>query len=751
MLCILFLGIALLSHAQTQQGYVKTLGRPNKPGMALSGVSVRIRGAHNAVLSKQDGSFSMSIPGHSYTFQQIQKLGYELNESGMIGRRYAYSSKVKMTIVMVSSSQLQTDKQRIENKAYAVAEKNYKTKLAKLEQQHSTSQITIEQYRKEIEILQNSFEKYQSLIDGLADHYARTDYDELTATESEISQSIENGDLDKAEQLLQELNIEQRLAEIEQRIKLGLQLQKEADEDMARILKQQEKDAEYLYHLYNIALSRFDNEKARFYIETRAALDDTKIKWLLEAGEFLQEYLSDYKGAKKYFEKAYKQCVKLKEDNSYEMSECYVALGNVYYYMGKYDDAKKMYSKALEGRLQLYGEVHESLVEPYCCIGNVVFEQTQYDKTSAMSYYQKALDICNATKGESHSDIAACYYGLGLSVFTTGMLHKVTNGQQYQREMTNAVNYLNKSIKLWKDKSGIENSNVAHCYKAIGDIYLENQDFKQAITYNEKAVDIWKKMFGEMHVKLSDAYYSLGSVYSSMSEYSKGLFYYRKALEIRENLLGKSHPRTVSLLREFESVQSEMRLKSKLTDGNGMDRAIDFMNKGEYDKALDIFKGIIQQLKQEGDLNAEAADVYSFMAIVSNLKGERETALEYYRQAISIWEKEANIKHPDGAVSYLMAGQILLLQQQYQQALDYGKKSLNIWNALEGNYELDIANCHSLVGKAYLMIGNFVESKQHLEAAIQINQKVNGTTNAEVKDLQTILDFVNQHLSNNKK
>lgn len=50
-------------YAQTQQGYVKTLGRPNKPGVALSGVTIRIRGAHNEVLSKKDGTFSFQLTG----------------------------------------------------------------------------------------------------------------------------------------------------------------------------------------------------------------------------------------------------------------------------------------------------------------------------------------------------------------------------------------------------------------------------------------------------------------------------------------------------------------------------------------------------------------------------------------------------------------------------------------------------------------------------------------------------------------
>ena len=56
---------ALVASAQTQQGYVKTLGRPNQKGVALSGVSVRVKGGHNAVLSGHDGTFAMAMPASS--------------------------------------------------------------------------------------------------------------------------------------------------------------------------------------------------------------------------------------------------------------------------------------------------------------------------------------------------------------------------------------------------------------------------------------------------------------------------------------------------------------------------------------------------------------------------------------------------------------------------------------------------------------------------------------------------------------
>ncbi len=101
--------IVIIMQAQTQQGYVKTLGRPNQKGVALSGVTIRVKGGHNAVLSNHQGVFSMPMPhkknGDTYQLQQVQKQGYELNEQDVIGRPYAFSDKIPLTITMVNSQQ----------------------------------------------------------------------------------------------------------------------------------------------------------------------------------------------------------------------------------------------------------------------------------------------------------------------------------------------------------------------------------------------------------------------------------------------------------------------------------------------------------------------------------------------------------------------------------------------------------------------------------------------------------------------
>ena len=139
--------------AQTQQGHVRTLGRPDKKSKALKGVTIRVKGQHNPVLSDSIGSFSLLMTGlkngDAYTLQQVQKSGYELNETSLIGQQQAFSDKVPLEIVMVSLNQLQADKQRIENNAYKAAEKNFNAKLKQLEEQFNSNSISIEKYQEE--------------------------------------------------------------------------------------------------------------------------------------------------------------------------------------------------------------------------------------------------------------------------------------------------------------------------------------------------------------------------------------------------------------------------------------------------------------------------------------------------------------------------------------------------------------------------------------------------------------------------
>ncbi|WP_337788192.1 hypothetical protein [Phocaeicola plebeius] len=198
--------ISVQCSAQVQQGFVRTIGRPNKPGVVLEGVVIRVQGLINSVVTSSEGKFHLSVPdkkdGDALVLLSVRKNGYELKDKELIGRSLIFSSQVPIEILMVDMKQLIADKERIEKKAYQVAEHNYQKKLREIESQIKNREITAEKYRKKLQELQENYEKYLSLISDMADRYARTDYDQLDSIDYKISLCIENGELDKADSLI---------------------------------------------------------------------------------------------------------------------------------------------------------------------------------------------------------------------------------------------------------------------------------------------------------------------------------------------------------------------------------------------------------------------------------------------------------------------------------------------------------------------------------------------------------------------
>ena len=250
-ICLLMASVDTL--AQKQQGYVKTIGRPNKPGVALSGVTIRMKGAFNAVVSSATGEFHLSVPGKkdgdAIVLLSIQKMGYELKDRELAGRQLVFSSRVPLEILMIGQKQLAADKKRIEDNAYRVAERNYQKKLQEIEALVKSNKITEERSRQELKQLQNNYDKYMALISDMADRYARTDYDQLDSIDREINICIENGDLDKADSLIHtvfdpETVLERNRAakeEIRQRIALAQSIIDKANADKEAI----HRDLEY--------------------------------------------------------------------------------------------------------------------------------------------------------------------------------------------------------------------------------------------------------------------------------------------------------------------------------------------------------------------------------------------------------------------------------------------------------------------------------------------------------------------------
>ena len=315
-----------------QEGIVRTIKRPDRDVVYLSGVSIRRQGGHNAAVSDSAGKFEFVMPdmtvGMPFYLSYIRKTGYELADNGTIGRAFTYSPDVPIEIVMVDLKAKEADVMRITENAYARAEKEYSKKLSELEAGLEAKTVSEESYREQLRVLQESFEKYESLIGKMAERYASTDYADIDSLNASINIAIEAGDLERADSLLSTVGSLERLAEenraamssAHERQRIGRKLIAEAEEDIRKIESDRTRLGDLLYSKYSVCFSRFDNDSAAHYILLRADLDTTNAQWQLDAGNFLFAYKADYKYSLYLFQRALRHSLEKNGGNHLEVA-----------------------------------------------------------------------------------------------------------------------------------------------------------------------------------------------------------------------------------------------------------------------------------------------------------------------------------------------------------------------------------------------------------------------------------------------
>lgn len=660
--------------AQSQSGKVKTLGRPTQKGVPLPGVTVRVMDSHNAIVSGKNGEFSFSTnkkEGESFAIRQVQKVGYELNDRDVIGRKYAFSSTHPITIVMVSTKQLQSEKTRIENNAYAVAEKNYNKKLATLEAQLKNGKIDTDKYNDQIKSLQSNFEKFQSLIDELSEHYAHIDYDDMDNNEREIAQYIENGDFDKADSLIHQCfdatdvlarNIK-ALDKIEQGINQAKDVIADANRSMAEVLRRQAKDAEYLYQLYTITLAQFDNEKAGQYILTRAELDTTNVNWTVEAAKFLADYRSDYDEALRYYDRAERYASKIPA----WLSAIYTNKGDIYLEQGKYVEAIKADSIALSISTRLYGNHGLNTLK---AINNMALALKQLgEPRQALLFWNEVYNIAINDKDMDIGFIATLCNNISTTCADLG-------------HYSLALEFGNKAIEAYKVKGSALGEALA--YGNLGGFYGNMGQYQEALDYYDRSEKLYKKLLGDDNPNLGWVLVKKGNLYSGFGDTNKAYKYNKRSFEIYKRFYDSKSIVLANALVNFAGVnpnksEAKAQIDSALTIiiGKYGERQLSVAN-AYYEKAL-ICTDMEQYMESEKLLqralliyntiigtqyNSYSAQCYASLSDVVLGMNNMGKAVEYMNQAVEISDSINGDRINMLKLTALYQKAALLLQQQ---------------------------------------------------------------------------------------
>ena len=390
-LCTLyFVTLSLCVSAQTQSGVVRTVSRPDAPSQRLQGVVVRIQGDYNPVMTDEQGAFQLLMPGFKngapYAIAGINKGGYELREPEMVGRQMPFSTSVPLEIVMVSRRQMQRDKQRIEQAARENIERHYEEQINALNEQLAQAKLNNQEYEKQLNQLEAEYDRFEPLIEQMAERYARTDYNGMSEADSLIQQAIEQGDLQLAQQRIL------AKGDPEEREKKMKRIRKLAD-------AQRDELAEDYYHLHSIHLSRFQNDSALFWLLKRAELDTTNAQWQLDAGFFYGKMSIQPQQALVYFRRALRYAQANEGPNALRVA---VARNNIAFAeagLGHYREALQEQQAALDLYIHIYGTQHQLTAARMTNLGVIHYYLGRQD--SAQYWFDKAEAVYSAVAGST--------------------------------------------------------------------------------------------------------------------------------------------------------------------------------------------------------------------------------------------------------------------------------------------------------------------------------------------------------------
>ena len=243
-------------------------------------------------------------------------------------------------------------------------------------------------------------------------------------------------------------------------------------------------------------------------------------------------------------------------------------VGSLLHNVGLFDEATNLLFSTVALNLNKRPESPETAYSLYCvswCYKDM------HDIASALSCAKKALDIYESAFKRDLLKIALVCNAIGVFYLN------------YESNLTNARQYLNRAFEIREKELGGNHVDVATVLCNLGHMYGKEKEFGIAAKAYLKALDIYRFNGKEMHVGAAKAWRGLGLTYFDIKEYENAIEAFNNALEIQIKVAGKDSIGAVSLHREIGLSYRWL---------ENYDKALDSMN-----IALDVARKVAMKTK----------------------------------------------------------------------------------------------------------------------------------------------------------
>ena len=554
LLFLLSLAIMAGAMAQTQKGFVRTIGRLGdetgvKDVRRVDSVMIKLCNG-KGTMTNRNGNFEFECGNGKFCLKDVFKKNYKLRVPQNLSTEY-YRSPNDFEIVVediretykIKESEIQRRTRKLYAELSDLREKYYKL--------YEENKITQEEYDKHKKELNDREELEKKNIETLSEWYATTDFAAMDSLQLRISRLINEGKTKEALDLIRsqgDISASiRKIKEDKERLKLSKEETAKRMEN-ERIVedgieKQKEKIASLCYSAYQAFLEEHQLDSALYCLNQRLELDSTNTEWLWNIAKFYHDYIGDYNTALQYYDKARKIQERVLGENHPDLATTYNNIGNTCKNKGDYDAALQYLDKAMKIYERVLGENHPDLATTYDNMGNVYDSKGDY--ATALQYYDKARKIQESVLGENHPDLATTYNNIGVVYDDKG-------------NYDTALEYYDKAMKIYERVLGENHPFLATTYNNMGNLYNRKSDYDIALRYYDKARKIYELSLDENHPNWAGIYGGMGLAYLMKNDYGSALEYYTKAMKICELVFDEENPFRKTVKERIEAVKQKM-------------------------------------------------------------------------------------------------------------------------------------------------------------------------------------------------
>lgn len=429
---------------------------------------------------------------------------------------------------------------------------------------------------------------YLKAGDKAEEVYANDDAIEMYEKALNLSEEVENEDLDKIE-LFEKLSRAYSFLGVYDQAKdsLNSALEKvRSGKGKQRIYRKLAK----IYREEGDFDKSLEQSNKGLDVETEANEEECK---LLHVKGWALMRLGDYDKALEVFER--EQNISEKTDQKSARGQALHDLGSVHLLRGDYGEVEGYLEKAIEIREKLddnmgLSESKNNLAELYRFRGKL---------DEALEYYEESYELVEEMGNKWSASISAS--NIGLVYKEKGDLEK-------------ALEYYENSLKM-SEEIGSKH-NVSFILNNIGEVHLEKENYEKALDYYNRNLKITKEI-GEEKGRIKGLC-GISEVRIKMEDIERAEEFAEKALQLSTDLGGK--------LEE------------------GLSRRIlgeVYKHKREWDKANKQFRKAIDILKERGEKKELSRAQYHFGLMLAE-KGEKNTAESHLSDALETFEEFGN-------------------------------------------------------------------------------------------------------------